>query len=248
MKKLAILLSLVMVLGLAVSASAADVKVSGELKLTVKNNDEDDLMDSYSWSSKINFASQINDNLKVTLQTNGERVNNAWMEYVVDAVTVKAGRYNPGRGGEVNTFGGATEAVGVTYAFDGGKASAVVLPDDDPDSTGFWFNGSFAPMAGLTVYGDFMMSTAEDANSAYAVEAAYDLAGFTVYGEIGKDAAEADMLAVGVTTTVSAFDLTFDYDVEAEVWEFNAETKYNGLILGVDVTDGEFGGYVTVKF
>ncbi len=254
MKKLSILLSLVMVLGMAVSAAAADVTVSGEIKMVVDNADEASFLDTFAVKdAKVNFAAQVNDNLKATIQTNNGNLGNKWIEYKAGDITAKAGKYRLSRGGNVDSLAGNVEGFGVGYAFEGGNVNAAVALDPIVDSNTFAFNGKYAPVTGLTVYGDFIMPTLKDAKSAYAVEVDYEVAGFTVYGEYGKKADESDIQAVGATTTVCVFDLTVDYDLAGEELGFNAETNYDGIILGADFTkakdaDMVIGGYAKVKF
>lgn len=281
MKKLSILLSLVMVLGMAVSAAAAEVTVSGEIKMVTENytdttyksekdgggvdvaGHEAEFLDTFAVKdAKVNFAAKINDNLKATVQTNNGTVGNKWFEYKVSDFTAKAGQFRVSRGGNVDSLAANYLGVGATYAFDGGNVTAVLNPDKVKDSNTFVFNGKYAPIAGLTVYGDFVKPTKKDAKSKYAVELDYEIAGITVFGEYGKNVVknpmkayaseEKDIQVVGATTTISVVDLTADYDLVDKEINLNAETTYDGIIFGADVNNNEertqLSGYVKVKF
>lgn len=260
MKKLAILLSLVMVLGLAVNASAA-VSINGEVKMTVTNADDKSFLDTYEIPDvKLNFTSQVNDNLKVTVQSNKLGLGNHWLDYKVGDITVKAGQYRFSHGASADKLATAYTGVGVNYPFAGGAVNAVLGLDKEEDSNTFGFNGKYALVDGLTVYGDFVMYTRGDGANSYAVAVDYDVAGFTVYGQYGKKNAwdkdayvESDIQVVGASTAVSVFDLDLSYNVADEVLEFNVETTYDGLIVGADFTKAKdadlvIDGYLKVKF
>lgn len=260
MKKLAILLSLVLVFGLAVSASAA-VNVTGELKLQVTNfvdNVEKSFLDTFVVKdAKVNFASQVNDNLKVTLQTNISKDNNlafqnTWLDYKVGDIGVKAGKFRLGRGGQSDSFADTYTGAAASFNFSGVKANAVLGLDPDKDSNTFAFNGSFAPVDGLTVYGDFIMPTEKGKKSSYGVAADYAVAGVTVFGEFGKKG-DDDVKAFGAKTKVANINVKGKYNLASKEISVNTDTSYDGMTFGVDFkkpekTDLQITAYVKVAF
>lgn len=267
MKKLAILLSLVLVFGLAVSASAA-VNVTGELKLQVTNFGTEKVggvdtvvkksfLDTFVVKdAKVNFASQVNDNLKVTLQTNILNNNlafgNTWLDYKVGDIGVKAGKFRLGRGGQSDSFAGTYTGAAASFNFSGVKANAVLGLDPDKDSNTFAFNGSFAPVDGLTVYGDFIMPTQKGKKSSYGVAADYAVAGVTVFGEFGKKG-DADVKAFGAKTKVANINVKGKYNLASKEISVNTDTSYDGMTFGVDFTkpektDLQITAYVKVAF
>lgn len=227
MKKLAILLSLVMVLGLAVSASAA---VTGEVKYEIsKQSDEQ----NFGWKTTYKVVvSGEKDAAKASIEfgDNDVALKKAWIDYKDDfgvPVAFKFGKFGVK---EQKTVDGiqvdATLATGLT-------AGVLVLPHESKDKVGFHakYTTSFNPVA---VEAEVYSAKAVYSHKYKAIgKATYNLSdAMNVWGKVEY----TDKAALSGGGEVKAAGATFkgEYVVDSQVLKLSAEKGYNGLTFAAN--------------
>ena len=272
MKKLAVLLSLVMVLGLSVSAFAG---VTGEVKYGFEKEGDVDAV----WTNSMKFTVKGGENASASIEVGDKDVvtsmtpvvdesgiptgdfdietgkvlvvKKAWIDYKDETfvpVSFKAGQFGVKERKTVTGFQADATVI------DGLTAGILYLPSAVDNKVGFQakYATSFAPVdVEAEVY-----SAKAVYNHDYKVvgKATYNVTdAASVYGKV--EYTDEAAFFVGGEAAVAGVDLTADFDVDAKLLELAAEKSYNGLIFaaGYDMdfnegADNTLSGSVKVKF
>ena len=228
MKKLAILLSLVMVLGLAVSASAADV--TGSIKYEMEKVGDADA----TWAPTVELAiGETVQGATANLEFDGDTLEYAWVDFSDDALPVKL------TFGEWDWYDSDVKGIAATYKVDALTLSG--LYDTDPTNEDFGFYGEYAPTFDALAVKAYAKLVNDE--TTLSGKGTYDLSGFKVWAD-AKKVDDGDVLfKVGAETTVADITLKGQYDLDLEAFKFDASKKYNGLTFAASYeTDFAKGG------
>lgn len=276
MKKLAIVLSLVMVLAFGASVMAAEVKTSGKAVLSWSGvNDDGATLAEWDNLVRVQFDGKVSDNAGWQVRFDNDPVATTPValkraNYWVNVPGL--GKVTAGLQGAVNYTAldvftskldigdGSARFEGISIAPvlpEGFKAAGYVKITNAIDASVFGFNASYDAKV-VNVYGG--MSKAQgDADARMVIGASAPVVKdlLSVYGEYATigDGDANDFKYVGAELTAGGFDIYGEYDVDGEVFGIDAYKTIGGIEFNVsytmnqnDETQNELGVATTLYF
>jgi hypothetical protein len=217
MKKLAIVLSLVMVLAFGASVMAAEIKTTGYAQLSYEKGSE---VDNATWGNKyrVQFDAKVDDNSGVTVRFEGTPAA---------AVALKRANY------WVNFPGLGKVVAGHQYL----NNSVVDQLDSNIGFTTAMI--SFAPALpeGFKAVGFFVPSNIDSDHNKFGVQGSYDAGVASVYGSYAKsDFKDVNDDAVAEAVEDGDFAIGVNVPILKDVFSAYAEYNSNAQLAGTDPT------------